>query len=110
MLASLVTIVQSLTFYLGDTEDFSDGVYETALGPGMYPPKILDGFPLKFVFYSIAPAFFSIWLPVDLVRAFHWTWFAALVLFAASMISLAFFTFHAGLKRYESGNLMVIRK
>lgn len=102
--------MQSLTFYLGDTEDFSDGVYETALGPGMYPPQILDGFPLKFVFYSVAPAFFAVWLPVDLVRSFDWTWFVALAGFTAFMVAIAFTTFRFGLRRYESGNLIVLRK
>lgn len=102
--------MQSLTFYLGDTEDFSDGVFETALGPGMYPPKILDGFPLKFVFYSVAPAFFAVWLPVDLVRSFDGFWFSALAGFAALMVAIAFTVFRFGLKRYESGNLMVLKK
>lgn len=93
ILASVTAAVQSLSFFVGDTEELSDGVFEITLGPGMYPPQILEGFPLKFVFYSFAPAFFAIWLPVDLVRNFDWTWFVALGAFAALSTTVAFSVF-----------------
>ena len=76
----------------------------------MYPPKILENFSLRFLFYSVIPTFFVVWLPAELVASFRFEGLAMLVAFAALAVFIAFFTFHVGLKRYESGNLMVIRK
>lgn len=95
---------------MGDTDELSGGVFELMLSPSMYPPKILENFSFKFLFYSLMPTFFIIWLPAELTASFRWGGFAMLAAFASFSIFLAFATFRKGLCRYESGNLMSVRR
>jgi ABC-2 type transport system permease protein len=70
ILAFTVAFVQSLAFFVGDTKELSGGVFELLLGPSSYPPDIFRETSIKFLFYSVIPVFFVIWLPFDLVRSF----------------------------------------
>ena len=48
-------------------------------------------------------------VPVSLLRRFSWGPFWGLLVFAAALTWVSRLVFHAGLRRYESGNLIAPR-
>lgn len=58
--------------------------------------------------YTLPAALIST-LPVDLVREFDWLGLLGLAGAAAIFMGLGVWTFHLGLRRYESGNLLSMR-
>lgn len=98
----------SLTFYLGNSDALSGQLVGAMLHFATYPTTIFDQ-GVKFLLFTLLPAGFVSTLPVELVRAFEWGKFLQLMGGAALFLGLAIVVFHRGLKRYESGNLMVMR-
>lgn len=98
----------SLAFYLGSSEGLSSGIGNALIHFSTYPTRIFDGWT-RVVLFTLIPAGFIAEVPVDLVRRFQWGDLALLVVGSAAFSSAAWFVFHKGLKRYESGNLIVMR-
>jgi ABC-2 type transport system permease protein len=59
---------------------------------------------VSFLLYTVLPAGFIGFLPVDLVREPSVAMAGAAIAAAAGWCGLAFAVFHAGLRRYESGS------
>jgi ABC-2 type transport system permease protein len=59
--------------------------------------------------FTLLPAGFLSYIPVQLLRQFDPAWFAAelAVVIGALFVSIA--VFYRGLRRYESGNLLILR-
>ncbi|HEY3365809.1 MAG TPA: ABC-2 family transporter protein [Symbiobacteriaceae bacterium] len=98
----------SLTFYMGNSETLSAQLFNTVLHFSTYPAPIFDT-GVKVVLFTLIPAGFISTVPVELVREFHWMQFLELLGAAALFSGLAVVVFRHGLKRYESGNLMMMR-
>lgn len=98
----------SLAFFAGNAETFGSTMVNTLMHFSTYPTPIFDP-AVKFVLYTLIPAGFVTSMPVELVREFHWVGFLELLVAAVVFLTLAVVVFRAGLRRYESGNLMQMR-
>jgi ABC-2 type transport system permease protein len=59
--------------------------------------------------FTVVPAAFVAYVPVELLRALDPAWLAAEIGFTLGILALAVAVFYRGLRRYESGNLMIMR-
>jgi ABC-2 type transport system permease protein len=57
----------------------------------------------------VVPAWFVSHLPTALLQQFDWSSFLIEIGFAAGLLVGAVLLFYRGLRRYESGSLMVLR-
>lgn len=108
IMVGFFVIVHSLAFFLGRSEMLSRQISESLLSFSMYPGGIYRGLARFLIFYII-PAGFMVHLPVEILRAFDRQ--SVLHTFAATVVIwiLAITVFHAGLRRYESGNQITLR-
>ena len=109
-LVLLVTtvIVHSLAFWMGNIESLSRQVTEFMVLFCAYPKTIFTG-ALKFALYTVIPAGFIAYLPVELVRKPDLLVLAGVVASVLVYASLAAWVFGLGLRRYESGNHFGVR-
>lgn len=108
LIAATAVAVNSLAFYFGDTSTTGHVAAEFVVNFCIYPEGIYKGF-VRFLMYSVIPAAFIVHVPLRLARGGSLWWLAltagATVLYCAGAYAL----FQHGLKRYESGNLIVTR-
>jgi ABC-2 type transport system permease protein len=96
-------ISESLSFFLGSSAGITGAATEFILSFSLYPVGIFPS-GMRWVFYSLVPSGFIVFLPLRVFRSWS-PGLAALVL--AVSVAYAFLAagiFRAGLKRYESGN------
>lgn len=105
---SFFVMAGSLAFYVGSSEGISSTIGNALIHFTTYPTRIFDGWT-RVILFTLIPAGFIAEVPVDLVRRFVWADLGLLILAAVGFSSLAWWIFHRGLKRYESGNLIVMR-
>jgi ABC-2 type transport system permease protein len=113
LLAAMATLgffvlAGSLAFFLGSADTIAGQFVNGMVHFATYPATIFDR-GVRFILYTLIPAGFVSTLPVELVRQFDTVKFLQLLGGAALFLGLSVAVFHAGLKRYESGNLMVMR-
>jgi ABC-2 type transport system permease protein len=98
----------SLAFWIGNAEMTSYQAQQAAINFSLYPGGIFQGW-VRVLMFTAIPAAFITHVPVEILRAFDLPMFLAMCGFAALVVSLAVVAFHFGLRRYESGNLVVLR-
>lgn len=98
----------SLAFFLGNSQVLSEQWRFALVTFSTYPPGIFDG-AIKLVLYTLIPAAFVGYLPVEALK--HFSLCEAGLCFLGSVIFLTAggLAFSAGLRRYESGNLTEMR-
>jgi ABC-2 type transport system permease protein len=101
-------VIHSLAFWLGRIEPVARQMWDFLVTFSTYPPTLFSG-ALKLVLFTLLPAGFIGYLPAELVRDFGWGGLLAAVGGAAAYMLLAIAVFHAGLRRYESGNRFGVR-
>jgi ABC-2 type transport system permease protein len=106
--ASFVLIAQSLAFFLGNTQSLSDQLCFALITFSNYPSHLFRGL-VKAAVFTVIPAAFVSYVPVELLREFRWELFGLLALIACGFVGLAVGIFYLGLRRYESGNLFQMR-
>lgn len=101
-------MAESLSFFFGNAQGVSGAVFEFLLSFTLYPETIF-GPQVRWIIYSLIPAGFIVFVPLAVFTSFDW-WLLAAVL-AASVVYMvaARLVFKAGLRRYESGNLIGTR-
>jgi ABC-2 type transport system permease protein len=99
---------QSLAFWLGNAEGLATQMWNAMILFGTYPAPLFTGF-VRVVLFTVVPAAFVTYVPVQLLRDFDLRWLAAELAAAAFTLALAIWLFYRGLRRYESGSLMVMR-
>lgn len=102
-------ITQSLAFWLGNAEGLGQQLSNALISLATYPTVIFNG-AIKFVLFTVIPAGFIAYIPVQLLREFSLPLLLGLLLFATGIVVLAALIFRAGLRRYESGNLVLMRE
>ena len=102
-------ITQSLAFWLGNAEGLGQQFANALLTFATYPTVIFRGL-VKAALFTIVPAGFVAYVPVQLLRSFSWPMLGGLLLFTAAIAGAAVLVFTAGLRRYESGNLVLMRE
>jgi ABC-2 type transport system permease protein len=93
----------SLAFWLGRTHELSRALFEFTVTFSLYPPSLF-GPRLKWLLFTLLPAGFVSYLPVQLLRSPDASTLLACVLGTAAYVSAAFWLFQRGLRRYASGS------
>lgn len=101
-------IWQSMAFWLGNAEGLAAQMWNAVIAFSTYPDPLFRGF-VKGLLFTAVPAAFIAHIPVRLLREFEWGLFALEIGVAVGAMALAVFVFYRGLRRYESGNMMVVR-
>lgn len=105
IVASFLVIFGSLAFFLGNT----DGLVQQMLGAlttfSTYPMNIFTG-AVRLLLFTIIPAGFISFVPLQLLQRFTWPLAGAMLGFTLLILLSAAGFFQLGLKRYESGNLL----
>lgn len=108
MLAAIAVILGSLSFWFNRTDMIADVGNSLTTNFATYPDGIFKGV-VKGILYTIIPVGMINYIPIQILTEFN-IWLTLGVLgFTAFLISLAFFIFYKGLKRYSSSNLMIAR-
>lgn len=98
----------SLAFFLGNSEGISRQLHNALVSFSLYPEGIFPG-SVRVLLYTVVPAGLVTYLPVRMVRHLGPWQAVAMVGGAAVAVTLAWGLFYRGLRRYESGNLLVTR-
>ncbi len=99
---------QSLSFWLGNAEGLATQMWNALLTFTTYPSSLFQGL-VRVLLFTVLPAGFLSYIPVQLLRQFDPAWFAAEVAVAGGVLVVAVWVFYRGLRRYESGNLLILR-
>jgi len=99
---------QWLAFWLGNAEGLASQLWGALITFSTYPPTLFSGF-VKGLLFTVIPATFLSYVPVQLLREMDPVWLLAEVAFAAGALAFSVAFFYRGLRRYESGNLMTVR-
>ncbi len=108
LLVSIAVIFASLSFWFGRVEIVANTINSLMTNFATYPEGIFKGF-IKILFYTIIPIGFINYMPIELIGKFQWIHFFMIIGVMILFVSLAFFIFYRGLKRYSSSNLMNAR-
>jgi ABC-2 type transport system permease protein len=105
---SFAVLVGSLAFWIGNAEHLANQVLISLITLAIYP---IDVFPsaIRFLLYTLIPAAFVGAIPVAMLTGFTWGRFLTLVVVVPLMVVCARLVFKLGLRRYGSGNLIIIR-
>ncbi len=105
---SILIIYHSLSFAFGNVEDFAVAMESAIVNVATYPDGIFSE-RTKWLFMTLVPVAFSIYLPIKVIIESKYILILIIIPFAIGLFSLAYILFNKGLKRYNSGNLMMSR-
>jgi ABC-2 type transport system permease protein len=113
LLAGLVfvafsVLVGSLAFWVGNADNLAAQAINALITFGIYPIEIFPG-AVQWLLYTLIPAAFIGSMPAALLSEFDAGRLALLVAVTAGLALLARVVFQWGLRRYESGNLVIVR-
>jgi ABC-2 type transport system permease protein len=102
-------IAGALAFWLGQSQNLAMQLRNALLTFGLYP---VDIFPsaVRILLYTLIPAAFVGSLPATMLTAFSWGKLLLLLAFTLVIGLVARGVFYAGIRRYESGNLVTARR
>ncbi len=106
--ASAFSAAESLAFFLGNAKAISGALQEFLISFSLYPETVF-GERMRWLFYTLLPSGFIVFVPLAAYKAMDWRLVPLLALAAAAYAALSYGLFRAGLRRYESGNLMGTR-
>jgi ABC-2 type transport system permease protein len=105
ILVAFLVILGSLAFFLGNTEGLSQQMLGALVTFSTYPMNIFNGV-VRILLFTVIPAGFISFVPLQLLQHFSWLLFAGMIGFTLLFVSVAVCMFELGLRRYESGNLL----
>lgn len=105
---AFMTLVQSAAFWLGNAALLSQQVSNAIVTFSLYPITLFEG-NARLILFTLIPAAFIGAVPAEFIRQFTWATLAQLLGAALIMLFLALFTFHRGLRRYESGSAIQVQ-
>ncbi len=109
VMASEIVILQSTVFFLGNSSFLSGMSLNLSINFCTYPEGI---FPraLRFLLYWLIPAQFIVHVPLRIARGIGVAyWLPAQIGATLCFVALALWVFERGLRKYESGNLIITR-
>lgn len=104
---SFLVIVQSLSFWIGNSTALSQVALSAVLTFSLYPSALFNT-TTKFILLTILPAALVGNVPAEFVRSFSWTSLWQILAAAVIFLLLAVTIFRSGLRRYESGSSIQI--
>ena len=108
LMTGILITVNTLTFYLGRADMVANSVFEFMINFSIYPKGIFKGV-VRLIIYSLVPAAFISHIPLELVHSFSLTKLLVWIAFSVGYFTLACVFFNRGLRKYESGNLIITR-
>jgi ABC-2 type transport system permease protein len=106
--AAFGVLVGSLAFWLGNADNLAGQAINALITFGLYPVEIFPG-AVQWLLYTLIPAAFVGSMPAGLLSDFGWPRMVIMVAFALGLALAARLVFQWGLRRYESGNLVIVR-
>jgi ABC-2 type transport system permease protein len=97
----------SLSFFIGNAGALADQWRNTLISFSTYPPTLFQG-AVKILLYTVIPAGFASYLPVETLRSMSPVYALLTVCGSAAFLAAGAAAFYLGLRRYESGNLASI--
>jgi ABC-2 type transport system permease protein len=103
-----IITAQSVVFWIPNSEELSDTLFEFMLGPSLYPNSSFTGI-VRIFFSFFVPALFISGIPINIILSLNL--FQLLLMFGVGLawLFVSVKIFNLGLKRYESGNLVGMR-
>lgn len=98
-----LTIIQSLSFWLGNIAALSQIALSALLTFSLYPSALFNT-TTKFILLTLIPAALVGTIPAEFVRSFSWQSLLQILSGALVFLLLAVTIFRSGLRRYESGS------
>lgn len=108
LIAAISLTAHALTFYFGDASLAGSMGLEFIINFCIYPEGIYQA-AVRALMYTLIPAAFIVHVPLRLARGFDLLWLLVWLGAAGGYCAFAAWFFHRGLKRYESGNVIVTR-
>lgn len=108
ILTSVLVIVHTCSFYFGDFQGVADLATEFMITFSIYPEGIFGGW-MKYVFYTLLPVGFLVYIPARTLVTPNLPMLLMVLLASLVWMTVAYTFFYRGLKRYESGNMIVTR-
>jgi ABC-2 type transport system permease protein len=108
LITAILLLANSMTFFIGDASAPSRTVTELMINMSLYPDKVF-GPPVRALMYSLIPIGFAIHVPKRMLNGGPPALAAAAFAGAALFCAASAYIFYFGLKRYESGNLIITR-
>ena len=108
IMASLAVIMNSASFWIGRSEQTSYAFLNLILSLSSYP-SVLYGSFIKTVFFFVVPIFFINNASIFILQEFSWYWLGSFIFVSLFMPLVAYVVFKFGLRKYESGNLVIAR-
>jgi ABC-2 type transport system permease protein len=102
-------VVNCLAFWLGGTDGLSAQLFNALVTFTTYPTGIFRGVG-KLLLFTVVPAGFISYLPIGQLRDADPLFMLGVVGVAGVLTVGGIWLFHAGLKRYTSGNMMGLRR
>ena len=103
VMTAMRIIYHSLSFFLGNSEDFALTAQELLTSFAVYPGTIFSG-PAKWILHTLVPVAFMIYLPAELARNFNMRSVLIILIADIAIILFSAVFFRLGLRMYESGN------
>ena len=108
LIAAVNLTAHTLTFYWGETSIIGQMVTEFIINFSIYPEKIYSP-AIRVLMYSLIPAGFAVHIPLRLFHDFSFPLLLASLGGTFLYCAGACFIFYRGVRRYESGNVIVTR-
>ncbi len=108
LMGSIIFSAETLTFFVGNASSVGRLVFEFLITFTLYPEGIYRG-AIRWVIYSLIPAGFIVFFPLKIMKSFSWNWLGFLLIIDILYLIGGYFLFKAGLKRYESGNMIITK-
>jgi len=105
ILFSTLIIINSLTFFIKNSDSTKRIIETFIMTISEYPEDIFTN-SLRFLFYTIMPIGFMVYLPVKIIESLCITKILVVLFMSLIYLLFAYLVFYSGLKRYESGNLI----
>jgi len=98
----------SLAFWLGQAQDLAAQWFNATLSFSLYPVDFFPGV-VRVLLYTLLPAALVGSVPARALLQFRWQNLGLMVVFTLGAMALSHWVFFRGLRRYESGNMIVTR-
>ncbi len=108
ILTAFTVIAGSISFWIVRGDMLAHNLTSAAIHFSTYPDGIFKN-SVRLILYTVIPVGLIYYLPLKVILHFNPIHFLIVLGAAAITVTLAFFFFYRGLKRYSSGNLMLAR-
>ena len=104
--ASVLVTFHALSFYAGSAEGLAQTVTEFFISFSIYPEGIFNN-AVKYVLYTVIPVAFIVYIPAKVINQFSIIMLLEVLGVTLLWMVIAYTVFYRGLKKYESGNLII---